>query len=314
MVTSREGPVPIGLRRAFLTLVLVPFLVDASSAQSLESIGSKALGMGGAFVAVANDSTATWWNPAGLADGPFLDLVLGHAATDIGNGEPGRETATWVALGTPPFGVSYYRFRIADAEPPEATEPQEGGVVVPSRSVSQLGATLVHTVVSGVHAGATLKHVRGEEGHSGQSRGAFDLDVGALALIGPVRVGAVVRNARAAEVGGTALPRQVRVGAAFNAAAAGLPPWTLTVDVDARAYQSAFGERRVVALGGEGLVGERRVALRAGARFNTVGSGGQVVTAGATVPIRSGLVVDGHVVRGGAGDERGWGVAARMSF
>jgi hypothetical protein len=32
------------------------------------------------------------------------------------------------------------------------------------------------------------------------------------------------------------------------------------------------------------------------------------------VALRSGIYVDGHVVRGGARDERGWGVAAIVSF
>ncbi|MDY6915818.1 MAG: hypothetical protein SVM86_05855 [Candidatus Cloacimonadota bacterium] len=33
---------------------------------SLNSIGTKALGMGGAFVGLADDGTAIYWNPAGL--------------------------------------------------------------------------------------------------------------------------------------------------------------------------------------------------------------------------------------------------------
>ncbi len=34
---------------------------------SLNSVGPKAIGMGGAFVALSNDATAMYWNPAGLA-------------------------------------------------------------------------------------------------------------------------------------------------------------------------------------------------------------------------------------------------------
>ncbi|MCP5064388.1 MAG: hypothetical protein GY936_18255, partial [Ignavibacteriae bacterium] len=34
---------------------------------SLNSVGTKALGMGGAFVGLANDATAIYWNPAGFA-------------------------------------------------------------------------------------------------------------------------------------------------------------------------------------------------------------------------------------------------------
>jgi hypothetical protein len=32
------------------------------------------------------------------------------------------------------------------------------------------------------------------------------------------------------------------------------------------------------------------------------------------VAVRAGLFVDAHVVRGGATDDRGWGLAARVSF
>jgi hypothetical protein len=42
-------------------------------------VGSRALGMGGAFTAVANDVTAGYWNPAGLVDSPGLQFQLMHA-------------------------------------------------------------------------------------------------------------------------------------------------------------------------------------------------------------------------------------------
>jgi len=278
--------------------------------------------MGGAFVAVADDSTATWWNPAGLAAGPFLDLALGRATTDTSDGELGHTSASWVALGTPPFGLSYYRLRVNEIEPSGATaqgpvdrEEDEGTIrTTEPRSVSQVGATFVHTLVSGVHVGTTLKYLRGTTVQTGETHGAFDFDAGVLAVRGPIRVGGVVRNVQETEVGAMALSRQVRVGAAFSAAEAGLWPVTVAVDADVRAYRTASGDRRVVAVGGEGWMWTRRVAVRAGARFNTVGAEERALTAGATVAIRSGLYVDGHVVRGGARDERGWGVAARVSF
>ena len=42
-------------------------------------VGSRALGMGGAFVAVASDVTAGYWNPAGLVDAPGLQFEFMHA-------------------------------------------------------------------------------------------------------------------------------------------------------------------------------------------------------------------------------------------
>jgi hypothetical protein len=42
-------------------------------------VGSRALGMAGAFVAVANDVTAGYWNPSGLVEAPGLQFQLMHA-------------------------------------------------------------------------------------------------------------------------------------------------------------------------------------------------------------------------------------------
>src|SRR5690606_23301601 len=54
-----------------LLLVCGMFAAPASAQLVFESAGERALGMAGAFVAVADDATAVHWNPAGLAAGPF---------------------------------------------------------------------------------------------------------------------------------------------------------------------------------------------------------------------------------------------------
>ncbi len=52
---------------SFLLLILFPFKGAAGPAAFLEQgIGPRAMGMGGAFTAVADDATAGYWNPAGL--------------------------------------------------------------------------------------------------------------------------------------------------------------------------------------------------------------------------------------------------------
>ena len=45
-------------------------------------MGTRALGMGGAFVAVADDATAPYWNPAGLGTGATFSMVLDWAHGD----------------------------------------------------------------------------------------------------------------------------------------------------------------------------------------------------------------------------------------
>jgi hypothetical protein len=319
------------------------WFAPSAGAQIVESVGSRALGMGGAFVAVATDSTATWWNPAAIAAGPFVDVAVAHAVTDSrGDLAAARNSASWFTVATPPAAFSYYRFRvtnIAGTSPTvPAAEDREGtrtGVPIESLSASQIGVTLVQSVLDGIHVGTTLKYVRGTvrsgqgspSGNSGDlldqgdalaggdAQGRFDLDVGAIAVRGPVRIGAVARNLAQPEFGGVVrLPRQYRVGAAYDAEQAGYPPLTLAVDADVRSYDTGTGDRRVVAVGAERWLLDRRIGLRGGARFNTVGARERAATAGASYAVRSGLYVEAHVVHGGAADDRGWGVAARVTF
>ncbi|HTX18282.1 MAG TPA: PorV/PorQ family protein [Bacteroidota bacterium] len=42
------------------------------------SVGAPAIGVGGAFVSLANDATALYWNPAGIATLPGTQAVLSH--------------------------------------------------------------------------------------------------------------------------------------------------------------------------------------------------------------------------------------------
>src|SRR5687767_9247590 len=113
----------------FLTPVCVLLtLVSPAGAQSFEAVGQRALGMGGAFVAVANDSSATWWNPAGLATGPFLDVAIGGGSGTADARLPASRTGVWsFSLGTPPLGLSYYRLHITDIRVSSPTAEAEAG-------------------------------------------------------------------------------------------------------------------------------------------------------------------------------------------
>jgi hypothetical protein len=334
------------IRMALLCLsVAVP-----AQAQIVETVGSRALGMGGAFVAVASDSSATWWNPAGLAAGPFFDAAWGRGVVETSQGIPAtRHRPSWMALGTPPFGVSVYRFRITDIQrftPIDAVSDgrQDGGAGVLGRSLSvtQVGATVLRTVAQGVHVGTTLKYVRGTvrgdrfvvasdpaelldsgeslEGGSAESR--FDLDLGVLGVAGPFRIGALVRNVREPGFGGVALsgvpsdevrlPRQFRVGVAFSPEDSAGP--IIALDADVRPYDSGGRERQVVAVGAEHWFGANRFGVRAGGRLNTRGARERTATFGGTVALRGGLFIEGYAVGGGESSEEGWGVGARVSF
>lgn len=58
------------IRTTLISLFLI-FAVSSSALAnglSLNSVGTRALGMGGAFIGVANDGSAIYWNPAGLTN------------------------------------------------------------------------------------------------------------------------------------------------------------------------------------------------------------------------------------------------------
>ena len=334
--------------RLFLCAAVLIITATDSSAQIVEGVGNRALGMAGAYTAVAADSTATWWNPAGLATGPYSDISLGRSIADLDNDETSsarRDRVSWFAATATVVGFSYYRLRITDirgfgptGQPSVDRQDTRTGVSMRSLSARQFGLTVVQSLLPGVHAGATLKYVRGtvrvgtddgsrsdsdlldagEDLEGGNASNQFDLDAGLMAVAGPVRLGAVMRNILKPDFGSEVtpfvLPRQVRLGAAIDTEQVGGPPFIFSIDADVMTYATGTGDRRVVALGAERWLWSKRIAVRGGGRFNTVGANERAATAGGSVAVRNGLYLEGYIVRGGSEAERGWGLGTRVSF
>ena len=64
--------------RTLCAAVIIIGLMIPSQALALEfvSVGPRAMGMGGAGVAVTTDALATYWNPAGLAMTQTVDVRI----------------------------------------------------------------------------------------------------------------------------------------------------------------------------------------------------------------------------------------------
>jgi hypothetical protein len=319
-----------------LLAAAVPALADA---QGVEVVGTRALGMGGAFVAVADDASAVYWNPAGLATGAFFSATIdggGHEAGDVpvaqgGSGAGLRGNQLLIAAGTLPIALSYLRLDSSSAAP--------GGEGGPGRiaalTTNQVGLTLVHSLVQGFVVAGSLKVVHGSAG-AGVPGGVgvaadlldeadrldragsttLDADVGVMGAFGVWRLGLVARNLAAPEFDGPAgvpagrLERQVRAGVAW------LPSRRVTVAVDAdlTTVGAASGERRNVAAGVETWWLERRVALRGGVRASTVGEVRPAGSLGGSVAIWKLLYADGQWTAGGDASDRGWSLAARIAY
>src|SRR5262245_35279758 len=98
--------------RALLSLILSLSTAELTFGQS--TVGSRAAGMAGAYVAVADDATAVYWNPAGIATTSIVSGTLSFGEGEVAPSQPQttagqRDNATIAALSATAFGVAYYR-------------------------------------------------------------------------------------------------------------------------------------------------------------------------------------------------------------
>jgi hypothetical protein len=326
-------------------------VVFEASGQDFAAVGTRAAGMGGAFVGVADDATAIYWNPAGLAAGSYFSLVLDRAATEAvpDGSQLGTEKSSYfIGLAMPALGLGYYRLQTATARPAPSLLTGIGGlpelgltaadpVQVDTLVTHHGGVTLVQSLWEGVAIGTTLKLVRGLAASTrtaaataeaaldseaaeifGRATNQFDLDVGIMAAGGPLKAGLTLRNLREpgfAPAGGgddLVLERQARAGVSY----AVTPTWIAAADVDLLRTRDAFGERRDVALGTEGRLSSR-VVVRAGASFNTVGDEAaerQAFSVGGSFAAKAAVFVDAHFTAGSETTGHQWGIAARFVY
>jgi hypothetical protein len=278
------------------------------SAQTFESVGIRAQGMAGAFVAVADDATATWWNPAGLASGALFSGIVERGLAKA----PSDDSTLGVSFVLPSLGVSYYRLR-SSVIPPAGSGSQSQGVTAsraPTFLVNEIGASFGQSIGDHVVVASTLRLLRADQF-------AGDIDLGAMLRLGVTRIGLVVKHLH--EPGLTAdgdplasFNRQVRVGAAY-VPHPGRTTLNAAIDADLTTTPTVFGNARHLAGGGE-LWFERRVGLRAGVSVNTVDQRRPSFSAGASAALRSGFFLDAQLTRGEDPVKEGWGLAARVTF
>ena len=330
MTVAPDRPVVRG--RCLVLLLLVALGARPAQAQVFETVGTRALGMGGAFVAVADDATANYWNPAGLSEVFFSALVESQRMDTRVGADPlrqagGRHLDTFAAIGTPSLGLAYYRSR-------SWSVGRAGDVAQLSSVVTHhLGATFVQPLAPGVALATVLKVVRGTASVGvadgvapieelvdvasalmGRTTNRFDIDVGLLAGNGPVRLGLVARNLREPEFAASdevivTLARQFRAGVSIRPT----PSLVMALDADLTTTDTLAGPRRVIAVGLEQRFG--RLSVRAGGRVNREREDPELIGAvGLSLEIMSSLWLDGQATGGREDGDRGWGLTTRVGF
>jgi len=145
-------------------------------------IGARALAMGGAFVAVADDATAVCWNPAGLAQ--LGDTRLAGMSTDLfGLGITHQYVGAVTSFANLGVGLGWERASV------------DGQVVDGSGGLGQsftwteqaIVGSLATNVMDIAMAGANVKYYMADSG-LGDSASGFGFDLGLLVSLGDMFV------------------------------------------------------------------------------------------------------------------------------
>jgi len=320
-------------------------------AQGFELVGARARGMGGAFVAVADDASATWWNPAGLPATLVFDGVADLSALNSIPDRPiedtssaGQDRALLIAAALPVAALSFTRVQQWRLDPmPTAgalAGRQDGGRVPAAQSLltQHFGVSFAQSLGDAVVVGATARLVWGGLSSAVSVGGSIDeafdraadatrastttgdVDAGVLVRLARVRIGLSARNLAAPTFTGVdgvswTLDRRVRAGVALVADAdrAGRQLWVVAADADLTRDDQVAGTWRGVGAGVERWIAGRRVAVRGGVEASTTGAARTAATGGVSVAVPGGFFLDVAGVAG-AQRRRGWGLSAHVMF
>jgi hypothetical protein len=299
---------------AVFSLLLSLTYPVAAHGQSFGGVGTRAEGMGGAFVAVADDASAIYWNPAGIATGATFDLQVSK----------GPDSGLFIGAALPVLGAGYYRTREVTGLPTVSATPDRqngsGQVHLRRLETTNFGVTVVQTVAPGLVIGTTARMVKGFV-DSVESATTFDFDAGAIMSAWNLRFGVTARNILEPEFesgdGMVRMKRQFRAGVALAPRA--LPtgvqgPFTLAFDADLTTTPDVRGERRAAAAGGEYWLAKGLIGVRAGVRWSTVGDLNSALSGGVTVRLPKSIYVDGQMTKDSELSQNEWTAAARVTF
>lgn len=290
-------------------LAVLIILMNVAGASAQAPIGTRAQGMAGAFVAVADDATAVYWNPAGIATGAFVSAVA-----DLG-AQHGEKTG-FVGLSATAFGLAYYRAEaygtgVSETAVTGAQGREEVGHSVHALTTSVAGVSVLQSLSEHVVVGVTPKLMRGAARDVTSTKG--DVDAGAMFYASRVRLGVVAHNLTTPEFNGIELKREVRAGAAVGSGWTGVSRVIVSADADLNARVAPDGDRRDIAGGVETWWMDQRLAVRGGVSRSTIGEARAAVAVGISAGLKPGVLLEAHVTRGDR-MQRSWSVGARMSF
>ena len=167
----------IVLSLALLMVVSAVALADGAFSAFKSGVGARALAMGGAFVAVADDTTAVYWNPAGLAQ--LNDTRIGGMSTDLfGTGNTHQFVGVTTTIAGFGLGLGWDRYAFSGQQN-DASGTPTGAL---NANASAFSLTLATSVMDMAKVGVNVKYYMGSI-LDNQASG-FGLDLGLLINLG----------------------------------------------------------------------------------------------------------------------------------
>jgi hypothetical protein len=188
------------------------FCADSHAAPFLRmGVGARALGMGGAFTAIADDATASYWNPAGLTKIENIEATFMYSA----NMSVDRQFnyfgyAQWLGVGG--LGVSWINAGMSDMENRDDSGHLLGSEDTGNNAIAFSYGMEVGSLMVGGTAKVLHQSVMGTDSETG-----FGLDLGGMFnLSDNVTAGMVVRDI-GSHYGDVNVPYNWRLGTAIRA-------------------------------------------------------------------------------------------------
>jgi hypothetical protein len=196
-----------------VTLLLAPSARAAETASFLDiGVGARALGMGGAYAAAADDSASLYWNPAGLARLEKKEVSASHAELPQSTRLDFLAYAHPTTQGTFAAGLTYLSH--GKLEGRDALGRPAAGFDASDAAFAAAYARKLDRAELGASVKFLQSHIGSLQAQS------VAVDAGARHAFGPLSVGAALRNlGPGLKYDGQRndLPLRVAVGAAWKA-------------------------------------------------------------------------------------------------
>jgi len=215
--------VVVAVTLVVLSYACAVFGADSHAAPYLRmGVGARAMAMGGAFTAVADDATAAYWNPAGLVNIEHIEVTFNYAANMMVDRNLNYFAYTqWLGRGG--LGISWLNAGMDDF-----TERDSEGIATGSGDIGDNSINVSY----GLEAGSLMLGATGKvlyQNILGESETGFGIDLGGMFdITDNVTAGLMIRDI-GSQYGSVTVPYNWRFAGAVRAMDNGL---IVSFDVD----------------------------------------------------------------------------------